>query len=182
MSEDDYEILPHQLLSDLKYDVEALKKKLSEPDAKAIELILEIESFKDSLHELTTVFQKALEEVKGEDNIAKTIKTLQEKIDDVVSQNETIAKGMIAISDKVEDFIQKQNLKPKMEASVPMNAPPMMLNPSVKHTVGLPTPGMERMAPRPMVNPQMPLTPLGGADFPLPPPSPPGKKRGGLFR
>ena len=44
MADEEYEILPHQLLSDLKYDVEALKKKLSQPDAKANELILEIES------------------------------------------------------------------------------------------------------------------------------------------
>ena len=41
----EYEILPHKLISDLKYDVEALKKKLTQPDAKANELILEIERF-----------------------------------------------------------------------------------------------------------------------------------------
>ena len=39
MAEAEYEILPHQLLSDLKYDVEALKKKLDQPDSKANELI-----------------------------------------------------------------------------------------------------------------------------------------------
>ena len=58
MAEDDYEILPHQLLADLKYDIEALKKRLSQPDSKMQELILEIESLKDSIHELNTVFKR----------------------------------------------------------------------------------------------------------------------------
>ena len=64
MAEEEYEILPHQLLSDLKTEVEALKKKLTQPDAKANELILEIESLKDSVHELNVVFEKAMEEMK----------------------------------------------------------------------------------------------------------------------
>ena len=63
MAEEEYEILPHQLLSDLKYDVEALKKKLTQPDNKINELILEIESLKDSIHELNIVFEKALQEL-----------------------------------------------------------------------------------------------------------------------
>ena len=67
MANEDYEILPHQLLSDLKGDVEALKKKLSRPDSKANELILEIESMKDSVHDLNELFNKALEDQKEED-------------------------------------------------------------------------------------------------------------------
>ena len=61
MADDEYEILPHQLLQDLKYDVEALKKKLTQPDTKSNELILEIESLKDSVHDLNDIFKKALE-------------------------------------------------------------------------------------------------------------------------
>ena len=67
MTEQEYEIMPHKLLSDLKYDVEALKKKLTQPDAKADELILEIESMKDSLHELTTIFERAIKTAAGTD-------------------------------------------------------------------------------------------------------------------
>jgi len=108
MADTEYEILPHQLLNDLKYDVEALKKKLTEPDAKSNELILEIESLKDSIHELTIIFQKALEETKEEDSHL-IIKKLNEKIQSVVSQNETIARGMVAISDKLEEFMKPQS-------------------------------------------------------------------------
>lgn len=101
---DDYEILPHNLLEDLKYDVGALKKKLQEPEQKTNELILEIESLKDSIHELNEVFKKALDTSADED-VFQAVKNLNERIDAVVTQNETIARGMIAISDKVDQFI-----------------------------------------------------------------------------
>ncbi len=182
MADDNYEILPHQLLADLKYDVEALKKKLSEPDAKVNELILEIESVKDSIHELSVIFQKALEEVKGDDSIAKTMKNLQEKTQSVISQNETIAKGMIAISDKLEDFMAKQTAIPRMET--PMRTTPIpesSLTTPIRHTIGLPQPGIERNAPRPSLNPAF-SSPRSGIDLPPPPPSPPGKKHGGIFK
>ena len=115
--DEDYEILPHQILADLKNEVEALKKKLTQPDAKAQELILEIESLKDSIHDLTMIFQKALEDMKQEGDAAQLMKALTMKIEAVISQNETIARGMIAISDKVEDFVSKQNNMPSQMSS-----------------------------------------------------------------
>jgi len=191
--DEDYEILPHQILADLKSEVEALKKKLTQPDAKAQELILEIESLKDSIHDLTTIFQKALEDMKQEGDAAQLMKGLTTKIEAVISQNETIARGMIAISDKVEDFVSKQNTMPsQMGSSRVMSAmaPPNMNRPGqilgVQHTMGMPAMG-DRVAPQPMM--EMPMMPgaqgsSGSDDFDLPPP-PPGMsmgKRKGLFK
>ena len=190
--DEDYEILPHQILADLKSEVEALKKKLTQPDAKAQELILEIESLKDSIHDLTTIFQKALEDMKQEGDAAQLMKGLTTKIEAVISQNETIARGMIAISDKVEDFVSKQGVVSSSMGSTMM---PQMPRPSmgrpmnmsgVQHTMGMPAMG-DRVAPQPMM--EMPLTPgaagsSGSDDFDLPPP-PPGMnmgKRKGLFK
>ncbi len=140
MNNEEYEVLPHQLLADLKTEVEALKKKLTQPDAKANELILEIESLKDSVHELTTIFQRALEETKEED-LAKVIKTVNERLDTVVAQNETIARGMIAISDKVDDWINKQNGAPRPMAATPQQ---------VYHSMGMPPQQSRPSAPKPM--------------------------------
>ena len=69
MVDEEYELLPHKLLADLKDDVEMLRKKLNQPETKINELILEIESMKDSIHELNTVFAKALDETNEEDHI-----------------------------------------------------------------------------------------------------------------
>jgi len=175
MADEEYEILPHQLLSDLKYDVEALKKKLTQPDAKINELILEIESMKDSIHDLNTIFQKALEETKGED-VSKTINDLNKKITDVMGQNEIIAKGMIAISDKLEEFIGKQP-HPGPEPRSPKVTP--AAGPNVQHTMGPPSMAGPRFAPPPVPSRE------GQADvsFPPPPPGlPAGKKKRGLFK
>jgi len=166
MADEEYEILPHKLLSDLKYDVEALKDKLTKPDTKANELILEIESLKDSIHELNTVFEKALEQTKEED-VDKVISSISERLKTVVTQNETIAKGMIAISDKLEDFMEKQSSQ--------MQMPPPQMRAPMQHSMGTPPTGMSRSAPR--FELEAPPMPEG-----LPPPPPSKKSRNGLFR
>jgi len=176
MADDDYEILPHQLLADLRYDVEALKKKLSEPDSKINELILEIESMKDAVHELTSLFQKVLEEAKEEDP-SKLLRS-------VVSQNETIARGMIAISDKLEDFMSKQSASEStVRPALPPSLPPQPAM-NVQHSMGLPQFGMgpERVAPRSFMEPSMQPSQAAPFDFPPPPPSAGNKKRVGVFR
>lgn len=182
-TDEDYEILPHQLLADLKNEVEGLKKKLTQPDAKANELILEMESMKDSIHELNTIFQKALEQTKEED-LAKVIKIINQKLDTVTTQNETIAKGMVAISDKLEDFMANQG---QMGAGA-MNTPPMGV--PIQHTMGAPQMPGSRMAPPLQIEP----SPFPESEYPspmrnnvAPPPPPPGagsKKRliGSIFK
>ena len=161
---DDYEILPHKLLEDLKYDVEALKKRLTEPDTKSNELILEIETLKDSVHELNTIFKEALEETKEED-VFKSIQLLNERMDAVVTQNETIAKGMIAIADKVDGFMDSFQKAPRPQmSSMAQSAPPM--NNFSQRPISMGHPGM----------------PPAPGDMP-PPPSPNGngKRRKGFF-
>ncbi len=182
-AEEDYEILPHQLLADLKSEVEALKKKLTQPDAKSNELILEIESLKDSIHELNSVFQKALEQTKEED-LAKVIKIISQKLDTATTQNETIAKGMVAISDKLEDFMASQG--PMGTGS--MNMPPAGMQ--VQHTMGVPQMPGSRMAPPLQMEPpafsDSDYPPPRGAAAPPPPPPPGagGKKKliGTIFK
>lgn len=163
MAEQEFEILPHQLLEDLKYDVEALKKKLNEPETKSNELILEIETLKDSVHELNTIFKQALDETKEED-IYKSIQILNERIDAVVTQNETIAKGMIAISDKLEDFMSKSGM-PKPTVVTPGARP---VAPPIKQSFV--SAGPEHMAP-----------PTSARPSGMPPPPPGPKKRQGIF-
>ena len=189
MDEADYELLPHQVLSDLKQDIDALKKRLSQPDAKLNELMLEMESLKDNIHELNAIFQKVLDGTKTEDP-SKTLRTAVEKLDAIVSQNETIARGMIAISDKVGDFMAKQGVG---GVSIPRSSSPY----PVQHTMGGPA-MPSRVAPRPSMpaeragSPMMPTmqgsqqssssSPLDDFDLPPPPPNPAAKKRVGIFR
>lgn len=124
MENDEYEILPHKLLEDLKYDVEALKKKLSEPETAAQELIAEMEELRSTIKELHNVFKEALQDIKEEDS-AKLLTSLQNQIETVSTQNETIARGMVAISDKLEDFMKKGlPPRPAFRPSPPRIPPP----------------------------------------------------------
>lgn len=154
------EMPQNRLLSELKDDVDSLRRKLVKPDAKSEELILEIESLKESIHELTIIFQKAVELTREED-LSKTIK---DKLDAVIRQNETIAKGMLAISDKVDEFVGH-----KM-----MGTPPYPASQPMKHSLGQP-PVMNRLAP-------MPNAHAGMDEMQLPPPPPmSAKRRQGIF-
>jgi len=149
---DEYEILPYKLLEDLKYDVEALKKKLSEPETATQELIAEIEDLKSDIKDLHNLFQETLQEVR-EDDSSKLLASLQHKIEAVTTQNETIARGMVAISDKLEDFMKR-----------PASFAPRMSPPSTPSSPG----GPSHMAPRP----------LNSLNLPPPPKSP----RHGIFK
>ena len=154
MTDADYEILPHQLLSDLKYDVEALKKKLSQPDSKMNELILEIESLKDTIHELTSIFNKAIENTK-DSGAGADINLIKEKMEAVVRQNETIASGMVAISDKVDEW---------MGSAKTVNPTLPKVQMGVQHTMGLPqqNAGPARVAPPPQMPDDLPTPPVKG--------------------
>jgi len=132
----EHEHLPHSLIVDLKHEVETLKKKLSQPDAKTHELILEIESMKDALHQLNVVFERALKEMKEED-LTKIFHTMLEKLNTIVTQNETIAQGMIAVSDKMDDFAGSASKQGMSLRAV-----------TAQHTMGAP-PLSGRIAPRP---------------------------------
>ena len=167
-----YEQLPHGLIADLKRDVEMLQKKLSQPDTKSRELILEIESMKDAVHQLNIIFEKALKEMKDED-YSKTFSNLTEKLNTVITQNETIAQGMVALSDKLDALAGGRPL------ARPMSAPPMGM--PVQHSMGAPNMS-GRMAPRPeMSMPSMPNMSSEPAGFSPAPPGPGSRKRLGVF-
>lgn len=166
----EHEHLPHSLIVGLKHDVEALQKKLAHPDAKAHELILEIESLKDAVHQLNIIFEKALKEMKEED-VTQNFKNMMEKVSMIAAQNETIAQGMIALSEKLDTFMTRQLSRVAAQPSaLGMPGAP------VQHSMGAPTmPG--RVAPRL----EMFMPPVSEpAGFPPPPPGP-SKKRVGLF-
>jgi hypothetical protein len=171
MADKNFEILPHRLLEDLKFDVEALKKKLTEPDSTSEQLILEIESLKDSIHDLNSIFGKALEHTKEED-VFIAIKKLNERIDTVVTQNETIARGMIAISDKVEEFVKGST--PSVPAGIPPTIPAYQ-RPSFSRPQGAPTTPISHMSDESSRQDQFNM------NAGIPPPPTASKKKRGFF-
>lgn len=178
MKNDEYELLPQKLIEDLKYDVEALKQKLSEPEAAGQELLAEIEDLRTSLKELNNVFREALQDIKEEDS-AKLLLTLQNKVETVLSQNETIARGMVAISDKLEDFMKKYSSPSFPPKTSPLSPPPVpppgLLSPESFSSPPPPPFGPSRFAPPPFSSPSPGLPPV-------PPPPRIKSERKGIFK
>lgn len=176
---DEYELFPHKILEDLKDDVEALKKKLSEPETATQDLIAEIEELKTTLKELHNLFKEALQDIKEEDS-AKLLAALQNKIEAVTTQNETIARGMIAISDKLEDFMRRSpspSLLPSPLSRI--SPPPASLSPPGPY----PSP-VSRIAPPPRLGAPPsppPFPPMPPSRVPPPPPEI-KTKRAGVFK
>jgi len=176
---DDYELFPQKMIEELKYDIEALKKKLMAPDKVAEELMAEIADLREEIKELHNIFQETLADIKEEDS-GKLLKIMETKIETVNTQNETIARGMVAISDKLEDFMTK-------------NQGPTRMMP-VQHTA---IPPLDRQGMSGSVAPrtQAPLPPgyAGGPTVPPPgmnvprqgmnaPPPAPKPRREGIFK
>jgi len=180
---DDYELFPQKMIEELKYDIEALKKKLMAPDKAAEELMAEIADLKEEIKELHNIFQETLTDIKEEDS-AKLLKTMENKIETVNTQNETIARGMVAISDKLEDFMTKSQGPTRMMPVQHTAIPPL----------GRQGPGQvdsRAQAPLPAGYAGGPTVPPPGAPAPgmnapgqgmnAPPPAP-KPKREGIFK
>lgn len=180
--EDEYEIFPHKVLQDLKEEVEALKKKLSEPESVAQELMGEMEDLKTTIKELNAVFKEALQDVKEEDSV-KLLAALQNKVSAVLTQNETIARGMVAISDKLESFMKQSvgQALPSASAVKPV-ATAMVSPPLFSNEAGAVPPAFNRFTVRPPSFPAAPNqtgVPSGGNAPPAPPTAKPQRK--GIF-
>jgi len=180
---DDYELFPHKMIEELKFDIEALKKKLLEPDKAAEELMAEMADLKEEIKELHNIFQETLVDIKEEDS-AKLLKVMENKIETVNTQNETIARGMVAISDKLEDFMQKNQGPARMVHQTGAAQHTAMAPMGARPPVAPPRPP----APAPQMPPGYtgPTAPPPGAQAPPPgmpaPPTPPKAKREGIFK
>lgn len=183
--DEDWEIIPHKILADLRDDVQALKEKLSKPEEPQKELLASIAELQKSIAQLQGVFQGALQEMRTEGEGAHEGKAHQDilaKLTEVSGQNTQIAKAIVAIADMVEEMnrrLSAPRAPPRMMPSPP-RSPPF---PQPPPPIDEPFPFLEEAPlPLPRAPPSMPPPPRRGPD--LPPPPPPEKKRlfGSLFR
>src|SRR3989338_5660759 len=106
MPEEDWEMVPHKILADLRDEVQALKEKITQPEAPSKELTATISSLQSSINQLLTIFNTALTSVKDEPNVQQDVRMLVQSLNSRLSnlerQNEQIAKALIAFSGILE--------------------------------------------------------------------------------
>ena len=107
MADDDYDLLPHQEIEELKRQVQELKTRSDKSSSQ--EIVKSLDQLTRAMDSMLRLFTEASQEVKGDD---KEHEQIAEKLDEVMEQNKTIAEGMVAVLDMVGDFVERQNQKP----------------------------------------------------------------------
>ena len=185
---DDYEVIPHKVLKDLKGEIEQLKDKLSEPETPTDQIVSSMDDLKKSITSLQQLFATAIEYMKSDEEgfaIGKSLQKLSDRLDAIEAQNKQIAKGIVTVADMLEEEMDNRKMsKPLQKPAAPipspfsepapLRAPPASPPPSMGPP-GLPPLGAPpgNSAPPPLGAPAAP-TALG-----VPPPKPKGKE--GIF-
>lgn len=166
MADDDYDLLPHRQINELKGLVQDLKNKVDRASPK--DLIDSMDSLTKSIDSLMALFKQAADEMRYEEKEeilsgGSEHKALNEKLDRILEQNKIIADGMVAVSNMVRDFAGKQikQQAPKPQQFQPSFQPsmraPSFPQPSFQPQFNAPMPPRQQMpAPGFMEEPPLP--------------------------
>ncbi len=156
--EEEYELLPHKEIEDLKEELSKLKEFEIAPSKRLQVSLLELNT---KLDRLMMIFEDATHELRIEEgglSFTEKMKPLLEKMNKILEQNSEIASGILALADMVKEIKEKPEEIPRPmpreeEAPMPMMAPRPagMMAPPRAPPVGMMPPG---------IPPGMPLPPL----------------------
>lgn len=153
-SEDEYELLPHKEIEDLKDELAKLKEFEIAPSKKLQVSLLELDT---KLDKLIAIFEDATHEMRIEEgglSFTEKMKPLLEKMNKILEQNSEIASGILALADMVKEKQAPKMEEPRLEPTPPMPMEmeaPMPMPPRRAPPVGPIPPG---------VPPGMPLPPM----------------------
>ena len=165
--EDEYELLPHKEVLELREQLRKLKSLPAESGKHATVAYDELSKKMDRLIEIFTEAEHQLKVEEGAVSFKEKMAPIVQKMDKVLEQNSEIAEGVVALADilnEIKDKIEVGVMYRPAKGEAPGPLPPgPMLPPG-------PPPGAP---PGPMPPPKMPPLP-GGMPPPGPPPPPPG--------
>lgn len=179
--DEEYEIIPHQILSDLRDEIDTLKQRLETPVGELEkEMLASMVDLKSSMSQMNALIKSATEQVSKEekDGVGVQIKRLNDKIDTISKQNEQIASALLSVANMVEKLLRKpapQPMAPPMPRPMPppmqprMPPPRPMPMPSQPTPSFAPEPSMPSPPPMempPMQNQEEEQFPFGGAPEP----------------
>lgn len=155
--DEEYEIIPHQILSDLRDEIDGLKLRMETPVGELEkEMLASMVDLKSSINQMNALIKSAAEQVGKEEKegAAFQLRRLNERIDTVSKQNEQIASALLSVANMVEKIMKKPAPAPQMAPPMPRPMPPPMPQ-------RMPPPQFrpQPMAPPPMPMPQMEMPP-----------------------
>lgn len=116
MDDEEFEIMPHKTIENIKKEIEDLKKKANSKE------YLSSENFKKSMDNLSvninrlmSLFKSAAEEIKQEDKEEQDLKSkidpLLKKVEQIEQENKVIAESILAVA----EMIKEKNKEPERE-------------------------------------------------------------------
>jgi len=164
MANDDYELVPGRIVSDLKRDMEELKRNPLGSTGSGKDLLQGIDNLNNSLSMMIDLFKEAAEslklEEKEEEVLSKKIDPMIEKLDSIIEQNKKIAQGIVAIADMISEKLET------LEAPAKPQQAPQQRQPEMQQQFGLP-PMEEPMGFGQMPSMMPPPQPLPGMALPI---------------
>jgi hypothetical protein len=182
---EEYELLPHKEIEELKEELRKLKEFEITPTKKLRISLIELNK---KLDKLLQIFDEARHDIRTEEiglGFKEKMKPLMEKLETLQEQQADIAEGMVALADIVKGM-KKEKEKPSLE---PLKEMPSRQFGPPSSAVGPPRPpgppsgAMQRppAGPPPPPRPGPPMPPRPGMPPPRTPPKPPRKKRFGII-
>lgn len=162
--EEEYELLPHKEIEDLKDELAKLKEFEIAPSKRLQVSLLELNT---KLDKLITIFEDATHELRIEEgglSFTEKMKPVLEKMNKILEQNSEIASGILALADMVKEVKeakeeQPRETMPKMPGQA--IAPGMPAPPGMPAMPSVPPGAAPQVAKAPPgVPPGMPLPPL----------------------
>ena len=170
--EEEYELLPHKEIEELKQELRKLKEFEITPTKKLSVSLLELNK---KLDKLLKIFDEAQHMIKSEEvgmTYKERMKPIIERMDKILEQNADIAEGIVAVADMVKEVkegkAEETEAEPEMPGMPGLGPEGPMPPPGGPPAPGVPPPGMPPPGAPPM--PPMPQAPPAA-------PPPPKKKR-----
>lgn len=188
---DEYEILPHKEITELREELKKLKLAEGSPTKKMTVSIVELNAKMDKLIEIFETATRDLREEAGGLSVGEQIKPLAERLNKALEQNSEIAEGVVALADMIKDLrddLETKGVIVREEKIVTETAEPAIqpIVTEVERTVPIPIQQSFGTMPRPMTaaqgafgQPQLP--PMQRPGMPLPPPPLPPRKKPGFL-
>jgi len=116
--EEEYEIMPHKTIENIKREIENLKIKAASKDVISAESLRKsLDNLTVSINSLMSLFKEAAEEMKLEE---KTEEELKGKLDPLLhrmyvieSENKKIAQGILALADMINKKLPEREAQPQ---------------------------------------------------------------------
>jgi hypothetical protein len=167
------ELMPHRKITDIKRELEHLKKKASSEGASASSKDFKesADRLNDNINRLLSLFKEAAESMKVEEEepgLRAQIDPLMKRINEIEDENKKIAQGILVIADMIRELKVEER---KIEGMLPKPKPMQMPRPVFRQMPAMPPP-MPAPLERPFTPPMQPRAEpfMGMQQRPMPPP------------